>query len=323
MPFFDLPLEALQTYRPERSEPHDFDAFWQTTLDETRQHTLQAQFKAVDFGLTTVSAYDVTFAGFGGQPVKGWFMLPTGAQAPLPCVVEFIGYGGGRSFPHDWLRWPSAGYAYMVMDTRGQGSVWQQGDTPDLPNGANPFVPGFMTQGILDPHTYYYRRVFTDAVRAVETARSHDAVNPERIAVTGGSQGGGISIAVSGLAPDAVAVSMPDVPFLCHFRRAVGLTDRAPYAEIVTYLSIHRDKHDTVFNTLDYFDGMNFAARSRARALYSTALMDMTCPPSTVFAAYNHVPAPKDIRIYHFNNHEGGASHHHLEKVRFLNDLWR
>lgn len=323
MPFFDLPLEALQTYRPERHEPPDFDAFWQVTLDEARQHPLQARFEAVDFGLTTVSAFDVTFAGFGGQPVKGWLMLPTGAQGPLPCVVQFIGYGGGRGYPHDWLQWPSAGYAFMVMDTRGQGSVWQQGDTADLPDGANPATPGFMTQGILDPHTYYYRRLFTDAVRAVDTVRNHDAVDPDRIAVTGGSQGGGITIAVSGLAPDSVAVSMPDVPFLCHFRRAVGLTDRAPYSEIVTYLSIHRDKHDTVFNTLDYFDGMNFAARSRARALYSTALMDMTCPPSTVFAAYNHVPAPKDIRVYRFNDHEGGSSRHHLEKVRYLNDLWR
>ena len=57
------------------------------------------------------------------------------------------------------------------MDTRGQGSAWSKGDTPDPESdGGNPQYPGFMTRGVLDPKTYYYRRVFTDAVRAVEAA---------------------------------------------------------------------------------------------------------------------------------------------------------
>jgi cephalosporin-C deacetylase len=321
MAFFDMSLEELQAYKPERSEPEDFDAFWQATLAEARQHPLDARFEPVDFGLRLLGTYDVTFAGYGGQPVKGWFLLPAGHKGPLPCVVEYIGYGGGRSFPPDWVLWPSVGYAFLVMDTRGQGSTWRHGDTPDLPDGANPFTPGFMTQGILDPKTYYYRRVFTDAVRAVEAARSHSAVDPKRIAVTGGSQGGAITIAASGLIPD-VAVAMPDVPFLCHFRRAIGLTDNHPYAEVVRYLSVHRDHEETVFKTLDYFDGVNLAARSTARALYSTALLDMTCPPSTVFAAYNHVNAPKEMRVYRFNEHEGGGAHQTVEKVRFLKAVW-
>ncbi len=321
MAFFDMSLAELQVYRPERSEPPDFDSFWQTTLAETHQYALNPAFEPVDSGLRVFDVYDVTFSGYGGQPVKGWFIKPAGANGPLPCVLEFIGYGGGRGFPHDWLVWPGAGYAFMVMDTRGQGSVWRHGDTPDLPDGANPSVPGFMTQGILDPGTYYYRRVFADAVRAVETVRSHPAVDPARIAATGGSQGGGITVAVSGLVPD-LAAAMPDVPFLCHFRRAVGLTNAYPYGEIVKYLSTHRDHETAIFKTLDYFDGVNFAARAQARSLYSTAMLDEICPPSTVFAAYNHLRAPKDIRVYRFNEHEGGGSHHTLEKIRFLKDLW-
>ncbi len=321
MPFFDMSLAELHAYKPERSEPADFDAFWQNTLEEARHYPLNAQFERVDYGLRLVDTYDVTFAGYGGQPVKGWFVLPAGQKDPLPCVVEYIGYGGGRGFPHERLVWPSAGYAFLLMDTRGQGSVWSHGDTADLPDGANPFVPGFMTQGVLDPKTYYYRRVYTDAVRAVEAARSHRAVDVLRVAVTGGSQGGAITIAASGLVPD-LAAALPDVPFLCHFRRAIGLTENQPYAEVTRYLSIHRDHEETVFNTLDYFDGVNFAARSPVRALYSTAMMDMTCPPSTVFAAYNHLNAPKDIKVYRFNEHEGGGQHHTLEKIRFLKALW-
>ncbi|MGQ9851357.1 MAG: acetylxylan esterase, partial [Aggregatilineaceae bacterium] len=165
------------------------------------------------------------------------------------------------------------------------------------------------------------RRVYTDAVRAIEAARSHPAVDAARVAATGTSQGGGLTIAVSGLVPD-LAVAMPNVPFLCHFRRAIGLTEDHPYEEIVRFLGVHRDKAEAVFRTLAYFDGVNFAARCQARVLYSTALMDTICPPSTVFAAYNYVTAPKDIRIYQFNNHEGGGSHHELEQVRFLQALW-
>lgn len=316
--YFDLPLDQLRTYLPAREEPEDFDAFWAATLSEARQHPLAARFEPVSTPLKLVEAFDVTFSGYGGQPIKGWFLLPRGQSGPLPCVVEYIGYGGGRSLPHDWLLWPVAGYAFLVMDTRGQGSDWSTGDTPDPEmDGGNPQVPGFMTRGILDPKTYYYRRVFTDAVRAVEAARSHPMVDPARVAVTGGSQGGGITLAVAGLVPD-LAAALPDVPFLCHYRRATEIVDNYPYMEISKFCQRHRGKIETVFRTLSYFDGVNFAARAKAPALFSVGLMDEICPPSTVFAAYNHYAGAKDIRIWSYNHHEGGQSFQTAEKLAYL-----
>lgn len=327
MAFFDLPLDKLKVYRPKREEPRDFDAFWADTISDARQHDLDATFEPVDAGLATLDAFDVTFSGYAGQRIKGWLLLPKQREGALPCVVEYIGYGGGRGFPIDWLLWGSAGYAHLVMDTRGQGSRWRNGDTPDPePDGANPQAPGFMTRGILDPQTYYYRRVFTDGVRAVEAARSHEAVDGNRILLTGGSQGGGIVLAVAGLAPqhldNAVRVAMPDVPFLCHFRRAVTLTNNDPYHEIVRFGATHMDKVETLFETLAYFDGVNFAARATAPALFSTGLMDMTCPPSTVFAAFNHYAGEmlepnKEIRVWAFNEHEGGKTYQQIEKLKF------
>lgn len=323
MPFYDLPLDELRVYMPSRSEPNDFDAFWQETLRAARQHPLNATFKPVDYGLRLLETFDVTYSGYGGQPIKGWLLLPRERSGKLPCIVEYIGYGGGRSFPPEWLAWSNSGYAHLIMDTRGQGSAWRPGDTPDNDADANhsPQFPGFMTRGIVDPKTYYYRRVFTDAVRAVEAARSHEAVDAKRIAVTGGSQGGGITLAVAGLLPD-VAVAMPDVPYLCHYRRATTLIDTAPYNEISRYLKIHRDHVDTVFHTLSYFDGMNFAVRAKAPALFSTGLMDDICPPSTVFAAYNYYGGTKQIRVYEYNNHEGGQVFQFMEQSKFLRELW-
>jgi cephalosporin-C deacetylase len=322
MAFFDLPLEQLRTYKPDRKEPADFDTFWQHTLDEARSFPLNAQFEPVDMGLRTLDSFDVTFNGYNGQHIKGWLTLPRQRSGKLPCVVEFIGYGGGRGFATDWLLYPSAGFAHLVMDTRGQGSAWSPGDTPDPePAHTNPHHPGFMTRGVLSPQSYYYRRVFTDAVRAVETAQSHDAVDSERIAVAGGSQGGGISIAAAGLS-SAVKVAMPDVPFLCHYRRATEITDGYPYQEISRYLLVHRDKVETVFDTLAYFDGVNFSTRAKAKALFSVGLMDEICPPSTVFAAYNHYVGEKDIRIWHYNHHEGGGNFQNVEKVKYLHGVW-
>ena len=322
MPFFDLPLDELQKYTPTRKEPSDFDAFWQATLAETDEHPLAAQFVPIETGLALVESLDVTFHGFGGQPIKGWLNLPRQRSGTLPCVVEFIGYGGGRGLAQDWLFWAAAGYAHFIMDTRGQGSSWSRGDTPDSePQGSSPQYPGFMTRGILDPQTYYYRRVFSDAVRAVQAASFHEAVDSDRIAVTGGSQGGGITLAVAGLAN--VQAAMPDVPFLCHYRRATQIVATYPYAEISNFCKIHRDKVEKVFETLSYFDGVNFAARANAPALFSAGLMDDICPPSTVYAAYNHYGGPKEIRLYEYNNHEGGANFQTIEKLKFLQTLWQ
>jgi cephalosporin-C deacetylase len=317
----DWPLDRLRDYLPDRDEPADFDEFWTTTIDQARAAATPARFTPYDSGLSTVEVYDVTFSGFAGQPVRGWFLLPRGSSGRLPCVVEFIGYGGGRGMPHDWLTWSAAGYAHLVMDTRGQGSGWSSGDTADPDPGGQPQVGGFMTRGILDPKGYYYRRVFTDAVMAVEAARSHPRVDPDRVVAAGGSQGGGITLAVSGLV-DGLAAAMPDVPFLCHYQRATEITDENPYAELSRYCKSHRHHVDQVFDTLRYFDGVNFASRATAPVLFSVALMDAVCPPSTVFAAYNHYAGDKEIEVWRYNDHEGGGSYQKAAQIRYLAKLF-
>jgi cephalosporin-C deacetylase len=322
MAAFDLPLEELRTYRPPLTAEPDFDDFWAHTLGETRARPLDLVLEPVDVGLRSLDTWDVTFTGFGGARIKGWFILPKLRDGPLPCVVEYIGYGGGRGLLSERLVWSAAGFADFVMDNRGQGSDGPPGATTDVPADAvSPHVSGFMTMGIHDPAAHYYRRLFSDAVRAVDAARSIADVDATRVAAYGRSQGGGITLAVAGLVPD-LQIAMPDVAFLCHYRRATALIETSPYSEITTYLRNHRDHVELAFRTLSYFDGLNFAPRARARALFSAGLHDDVCPPSTIFAAYNHYAGPKDMNVWEFNVHEGGGPFQVLAQIQLLHDVF-
>ncbi|MFH8729048.1 acetylxylan esterase [Streptomyces termitum] len=317
MPLTDLTLDDCLAYRPELPAPADFDDFWSRTL--ARGAAAPPVLRPVDNGLALVDTYDVTVPGFDGQPVRGWLRVPAGATGPLGCVVEFLGYGRGRGLPHENLLHPAAGHAHFLMDTRGQGWSAAPGDTEDPAPGPSGTVPGFLTRGVERPEDHYYRRLFADAVRWTEAARALPMVDPDRVVVTGFSQGGGIALAVAGLVPGLAGV-MPDVPFLCHIRRGAEIAPQPPYTEIAAYLALHRDRVDRVFTTLSYFDGVHFAARADAPALFSIALMDPICPPSTCFAAYHRYAGEKSVEVYPFNGHEGGGRAHERLQLAFVRD---
>lgn len=322
MALFDLPLPALREYLPELQEPADLDAFWAGTLGRAREHEVIRSIDPVETGLDLVETADVTFAGHDGAPIRAWYLRPAGVEEPLPVVVEYIGYGGGRGLPLEHLLWPAAGYAHLVMDTRGQGGGWGNGGATADPAGSGPAAPGSMTRGIEDPATSYLTRLMTDAARAVDAARALPGVDG-RVAVTGNSQGGGLALAAGGLVPDVDAV-MANVPFLCQIRRAIDLTDNDPYREIVRFLAANRGLEAQVERTLGYVDAVHLGRRAQAPALFSAALRDLTCPPSTVFAALNHwggasgTDPEREIEVYPYNEHEGGGAVQNAVQLRWL-----
>lgn len=323
MPFTDMSLDELRQFSPAVRRPPDFDGFWDRTLTAARDAGLRGGVAATrtpaDSPITELIIEDLTFPGFGAEPVRAWVARPMSHPGKrLPAVVEFNGYNGGRGLPVEHVNWALTGYVQVFMDTRGQGSGWGTGgDTPD-PHGSTPAAAGWMTRGILDPAQHYYRRVFTDAVRLVDEVRGWDFVDASRIAVAGSSQGGGIAIATAALS-DGVWALLPDVPFLCAWEHGAGVALSDPYRELARYLSVHRDHADTVWNTAAYFDGVNFARRVTAPALFSVALMDDIVPPSTVFAAFNRLASvDKAIEVYPYNGHEGGQGHQWRAQVQFL-----
>jgi cephalosporin-C deacetylase len=311
VPAFDLPTRELERYRPEVQEPPDFDGFWRDTLKEAAQSDVLVSVHPMESGLRLTQTWDVTFRGFAGDPVRAWYSRPAGVGEPLPAVVEYAGYGRGRGLPHERLTWVNAGYAHLLMDNRGQGDQYGNGGATPDPHASAPGGPGPAARGLLDPRDYHYRRLITDAVRAVAAVRALPGVDASRVAAVGNSQGGGLALAVAGLVPDLAAV-LVTAPFLCGIRRALDLTDASPYGEIGAYLSVHRGAQEAAYRTLAYMEGVSFARRAAAPAHFGVGLRDTVCPPSGTYAAFNRygeltgVDPRREIHAYPYNGHEGG-----------------
>ncbi|MEU4872189.1 acetylxylan esterase [Streptomyces sp. NPDC021608] len=324
MPAFDLPLPELERHRPPLDEPADFDAFWAETLHRAHQREPLVSVRPVETGLRLVRTWDVTFRGFAGDPVRAWFSRPAGAREPLPAVVEYVGYGRGRGFPHERLTWVNAGHAHLLMDNRGQGDQYGDGGATPDPWATARGGPGPAARGLLAPADYHYRRLVTDAVRAVTAVRALPGVDPAHTVAVGNSQGGGLALAVAGLVPD-LAAALVTAPFLCGVRRALELTDTGPYGEIAGYLCVHRGSEEAAYRTLSYVEGVSFARRARAPVHFGTGLRDTVCPPSGVYAAFNRygelsggARAHREIHPYPFNGHEGGGGEHVRRQLGWL-----
>ncbi|MBA4864621.1 acetylxylan esterase [Streptomyces sp. PSKA54] len=326
MPAFDLPLDELERHRPALDEPAGFDVFWQNTLKEAEQDEPLVSVQPVDNGLRLVDSWDVTFRGFAGEPVRAWYSRPAGVSDPLPAVVEYAGYGRGRGLAHERLTWAAAGYAHLLMDNRGQGDQYGcGGDTPD-PHASAPGGPGPAARGLLAPGDYHYRRLITDAVRAVAAVRALPGADGARVAAVGNSQGGGLALAVAGLVQDLAAVAV-SAPFLCGIRRALNLTDAPPYGEISAYLSVHREAVEAAMRTLSYMEGASFARRAHAPAHFGVGLRDTVCPPSGAYSAFNRYgeltrSAPRrEIHAYPFNGHEHGDAVHVRKQLSWVREV--
>jgi cephalosporin-C deacetylase len=306
MPLLDLPPSELRSYRSAAEEPPGLDEFWSRALAAARDAASEpavAPYGEATYG--PLRAFDVTFSGADGHRVRAWYLRPAASDdAALPCRVVFIGYGGGRDLPAAHALYPACGFATFVMDTRAQGGTWSRGDTADPGAGTSgPEHPGVMSRGIASPESYYYRRLYVDAVRAVETAASLPGVDAARIAVAGTSQGGALALASAALRPELVQLCHADVPFLCDIEHGMDVALDPPYTELVTYLAMHPELEEQARLTLRHVDNALLATRIRARTLVSVGLRDTITPPSTVFAAYNAIAAPKEIAVFPYAGH--------------------
>lgn len=315
MPSIDMPLEQMRQYKPTLYREADFDSYWETTVNEAVEQPLNAELIPYVLPARNLQCYAVRFDGYQGGRIAGWYVRPT-SRGKFPGVCVYHGYSGRGVRPMDMLAYAAQGLCVLSMDCRGQNG--QSQDAAVVDEG---FHSGWMTKGIRSPKQYYFRYVYADAIRALELLARREEVDEKRLAITGGSQGGAITLAVAALSERPI-LALPDVPFLCDFRRAIQITPAGPYPEITNFLKTFPHLYETAIRTLSYCDNVNLAPRIRCRTVVSNSLWDDICPPSTIFAAYNHITAEKQMEIYPFHKHETPYEHNEL-KFRLIMDVLR
>jgi len=312
---YDMPLEQLREYKPALTRRDDFSAFWEESKRLLAQVPSDPQLTAITYPVDGVRLYELSFTGYGHARIRGYYAVPDRA-GQHPGLVLYHGYNWSHDGQiHDVVNWALHGYAAFGMLVRGQQL---SEDNSVAPHGN---AAGWMTKGILSKETYYYRGVYMDAVRALEVLAEREEVDASRIGVTGGSQGGALSLVAAALS-SIPRVVVAEYPYLSHFRRAIDTALAGPYLEINEYFRRNSapEIEEKAMETLSYYDVMNLAPLVTCPVLVSIGLIDEITPPSTVFAAYNHLQTrEKQICVYRYFGHEP-MSAFHMEKLKCLRE---
>lgn len=315
----DMPLEELERYHPDLTAESDFDYFWQCSLEEAREQPLNVSLSRVeDYPVPEVEVFKIGFDGWRSGRCAGWYLRPSkmDGDGSLPGLVSYHGYSGNKGQAHQYLFWAMQGYAVLSLDVRGQSGESSDGNVYDTGH-----VTGWMTQGIMDAESYYYRAVYLDCVRAADAIAAQPEVDAGRLAAIGVSQGGGLALAATALS-GRFALAMPDVPYLCHYRRALQIAQQGPYLELANYFRLYPEREDATFRTLSYFDNLNLARRIQCPVMMSVGLQDLICPPSSIYGTFNHIASEKKMAVYPYHGHEVPPQHV-TEQIRWANRYLR
>ncbi len=296
----ERPRTPPETYGTSVTKPPDFDAFWQEVWDEASRIPLEPRVEPVPLRSNElVATYEGSYTSLDRVRIATWYCVPR-RPGPHPAVIYLPGYISEPPLQKG-REWAARGYACCVVAVRGK-----------LRSNAqfNPGYPGLLTHNIVDRYTYAYRGLYIDACRAVDFLLSRPEVDPERIAVTGSSQGGGLSIVVASMRRE-IKAACPGAPYLCGIRDAIQLTHTYPYEEINDYLRLYPERREQVLATVDYFDGINLAPRITCPTLVNIGGKDTTCPPETGYAVFNAIGASiKELKVYPEEGHSAGAAQH-------------
>ena len=305
MPSIDMPLDRLRDYRPALYREKDFESFWKNTIAEAVQQPLGVELTPYDLPARDVDCFSLRFDGFKGGKIAGWYLRPK-SSGIHPALCIYHGYSMRAARPMDMLPFAAQGICVLSMDTRGQNGLSQ--DTAVYSDGHQ---MGWMTQGIRSPQEYYFRNVYADAVRALEVFASFKEVDTKRIAVTGGSQGGGLSLAAAALSARPM-LALADIPFLCDFRRHQK-SAAGPYPEIPAFLKVFPHLREQTMHSELFRQSKSRAAWIKCKTVISNCLCDDICPPSTIFATHNQITAEKHMEIYPYHKHEIPYEHNEFK----------
>jgi cephalosporin-C deacetylase len=303
MPLVDLPLAELKQYTGLNPRPLDFDAYWERALAEMRATAPEVELVPAKVQASFAECFHLYFTGVRGARVHAKYVRPKQRRGRGPALLDFHGYSGNSGDFAPKLNWAAAGFALASLDCRGQGGLSEDSGGVKGTTHSGHFIRGLAD----DPDQLLFRQIFLDTAQLARIVMAFDEVDPDRVGARGGSQGGGLSLACAALEPRIRKVA-PVFPFLCDYRRVWEMDlAKDAYNELRIFFRHHDPTHERVdewFRRLGYIDVQHLAPRVRGEVMMAIALMDTVCPPSTQFAAYNRLSAPKSQVIYPDFAHE-------------------
>lgn len=299
----EMSVQELLQYRGKSPCPADLDSYWQAALTEMHQVDPQVELIPADFTASFAECFDLYFTGVRGARIHAKLLRPRAITGPCPALLEFHGYMGNCGDWYSKLAYVAAGFVVVAMDCRGQGGFSE--DAGAVKGGT---VHGHIIRGLNDqPENMLYRQIFLDTAQLAGLVMAMDQVDENRVGARGFSQGGALTLACAALEP-RIKRLLPVYPFLSDYQRVWEMDLETPaYIELRQYFRLFDPLHqreEQIFTRLGYIDVQNLVSRIQGQTLMAITMRDNLCPPSTQFAAYNKIRAPKQMLLYNDHGHE-------------------
>ena len=284
-----------EAIKPTTDDPADFDKFWNDGKAELAKIPLDAKFEPLPgYGTPEVDVFQVNFQNVGRNPsvpsrIYGILAVPKAAN-PSQKFPAVLGVPGAGVRPYKGLvELAKRGIITLQIGIHGIPVTLDEEIYNNLAVGA---LNRYMYDGFDNKNDYYYRRVFLGAIRANDFLASLPQFDGKNLAVMGGSQGGALSIATAALDPrvKAQAVWIPALADLTGYlyNRAGGWHHA---------LKQEANRTPQKIETSKYYDTVNFARRLKTPGFYTFGYNDEICPPTSMYAAYNIITAPKKLLL--------------------------
>ena len=303
---------------PPMKEPDDFDTFWNKVKAELSAVPMKELEKTL---ITNASLriYDVKIACAGEKPVSGYLCLPLKASPKsCPAIVSFHGAGVRSSFVR--RTWAKQGMIALDINAHGIENGKPRQYYEDLKKNYYYAVldrfrkNNYNRWNRHDRDKYYFKGVYMRLMRALEYVKSLPEWDGKHLIVTGDSQGGAQVLAACALDHD-ITFAKAGVPAMCDHSGCLG--DRLSGWPGL-YTEKEHKENPAYAKCAAYFDGAYFAKRIQCPIWFSTGFVDRVCPPSSVFAAYNSIPAGVEKHIQ--TSPRGGHGTPYPDGVNALND---
>lgn len=281
-------------------EPADFDEFWQGKIAALAAIPPNPQLTLVDLGEPEIEYYKLEMDGWNGSKIYAQLAKPKGGTN-LPAMVVYQ-WAGVYGLNRDWVT-GLAKNGWLALNVMAHDLPIDQPSEFYKAQDEGP-LRGYPTQGRDDRETSYFLRMYLAVYRTLDYMTTRPDWNQETLAVQGSSQGGGQSLIAAGIHPRVTAL-LANVPAMCD--HAGHLVGRAPGWPRLAGWGQEPDSAQVV-EVGKYFDAVYFARRAKAQsALVSTGLIDVTCSPEGVIAAFNALPVPnKELVLMPLAGHNGG-----------------